>query len=235
MRRPALQAIEAQATALDAFAIDGIRHNIPFLSALMQHPRWQSGKLSTGFIAEEFPHGFKAPAPEGEVALRMAAVGAAIDHLLNERKRHISGQMRQASSVQFERERVVLLGQERHEVVIEDIEGGFAVVIDGQAWPIVSGWLPGQPVWTGTVGGEEIAVQVRPILNGVGSLPCRRLVGGAGLYQARGGARRPDAGAAGGGYGQAAALPDAGAGEGDQRHGRARRSRWASRSASSRP
>src|SRR5215208_1317922 len=76
-----LQAIEAQATALDAFAIDGIRHNIPFLSALMQHPRWQSGQLSTGFIAEEFPQGFKAPAPEGEVALRMAAVGAAIDHL----------------------------------------------------------------------------------------------------------------------------------------------------------
>ncbi|MFL5159034.1 MAG: acetyl-CoA carboxylase biotin carboxylase subunit [Microvirga sp.] len=162
-----LQAIEAQATALDAFAIDGIRHNIPFLSALMQHPRWRSGKLSTGFIAEEFPQGFKAPAPEGDVALRMAAVGAAIDHLLNERKRHISGQMRQASSVQFDRERVVLLGRERHEVVIEDIEGGFAVVINDQAWPIVSGWVPGQPVWTGTVGGESIAVQVRPILNGV--------------------------------------------------------------------
>jgi propionyl-CoA carboxylase alpha chain len=101
------------------------------------------------------------------VALRMAAVGAAIDHLLNERKRHISGQMRQASSVQFDRERVVLLGRERHEVVIEDIEGGFAVVINDQAWPIVSGWIPGLPVWTGTVGGESIAVQVRPILNGV--------------------------------------------------------------------
>src|ERR671916_3041659 len=120
-----LQAIEAQAAALDAFVVEGIRHNIPFLSALMQHPRWQSGQLSTGFIAEEFPHGFKAPAPEGEVALRMAAVGAAIDHLLNERKRHISGQMRSASSLRFERERVVLLGQERHEVVIEDIDGGF--------------------------------------------------------------------------------------------------------------
>jgi propionyl-CoA carboxylase alpha chain len=161
------QAIQAQATALDAFAIDGIRHNIPFLSALMQHPRWRSGKLSTGFIAEEFPQGFKAPAPEGDVALRMAAVGAAIDHLLNERKRHISGQMRPHSSVRFDRERVVLLGKERHEVVVEDVDGGFAVVIGGQAWPIVSGWLPGQPVWAGTVGGEEIAVQVRTILNGV--------------------------------------------------------------------
>src|SRR5829696_1057900 len=53
------EAIEAQSGALDAFAIEGIRHNIPFLTALMQHPRWQSGKLSTGFIAEEFPDGFK--------------------------------------------------------------------------------------------------------------------------------------------------------------------------------
>ena len=51
-------AIEAQATALDAFYVDGIRHNIPFLSALMNHPRWREGKLSTGFIAEEFPKGF---------------------------------------------------------------------------------------------------------------------------------------------------------------------------------
>ncbi|MBB3021576.1 propionyl-CoA carboxylase alpha chain [Microvirga lupini] len=162
-----IEAIEAQARALDAFAIEGIRHNIPFLTALMQHPRWQSGKLSTGFIAEEFPQGFKAPAPEGIVAHRMAAVGAAVDHILNERKRHISGQMRPASAVKFERERVVMLGTERHEVAIEDIDGGFAVVIGGETWPIASGWIPGEPVWNGTVGGEEIAVQVRPILNGV--------------------------------------------------------------------
>ncbi len=161
------QAIEAQAQALDAFAIEGIRHNIPFLSALMQHPRWRSGKLSTGFIAEEFPQGFKAPAPEGEAALRLAAVGAAIDHLMNERKRHISGQMRGPSAVRFERERVVLLGSARHEVVIEDIEGGVAVVIDGESWPVESAWTPGQPVWSGTVGGESIAVQMRPILNGM--------------------------------------------------------------------
>ena len=80
-------AIEAQATALDAFVIDGIRHNIPFLSALMHHPRWREGKLSTGFIAEEFPEGFAVRVPEGEVARRIAAVAAAIDHVLGERKR----------------------------------------------------------------------------------------------------------------------------------------------------
>src|SRR6266481_21179 len=86
-------AVAAQSNALDAFVIDGIRHNIPFLSALMQHKRWQEGRLSTGFIAEEFPGGFAARAPEGEVARRLAAVAAAIDHVLGERKRQISGQM----------------------------------------------------------------------------------------------------------------------------------------------
>jgi propionyl-CoA carboxylase alpha chain len=159
------QAIDAQATALDAFAIDGIRHNIPFLSALMQHPRWCSGKLSTGFIAEEFPEGFKALAPEGEVARRLAAVGAAIDHLMNERKRAISGQMR-PGAVRFDRERVVMLGHDRHDVIVEDIDGGIAIVIAGEALPIVSAWHPGQPVWTGTVGGQAVAVQVRSQLNG---------------------------------------------------------------------
>src|SRR3954470_18019571 len=104
------EAIEAQGRALDAFAIDGIRHNIPFLSALMQHPRWREGRLSTGFIAEEFPSGFSAPRPEGETARRMAAVAASIDHRLNERKRHISGQMRDPRFVRFARDRVVLLG-----------------------------------------------------------------------------------------------------------------------------
>ena len=59
-------AIDAQAAALDAFYIDGIEHNIPFLSALMQHPRWRRGDLSTGFIAEEFAGGFKHRQPEGE-------------------------------------------------------------------------------------------------------------------------------------------------------------------------
>src|SRR5260221_3946168 len=86
-------AIEAQSTALDAFYIDGIRHNIPFLSALMNHPRWRSGNLSTGFIAEEFPKGFAVRSPEGRIARRLAAVGAAIDHVLRGRKRRISGQM----------------------------------------------------------------------------------------------------------------------------------------------
>src|SRR6476619_6787362 len=80
-------AIAAQSNALDAFVIDGIRHNISFLSALMAHPRWRAGRLSTGFIAEEFPAGFHPIAPGGAMAETIAAVAAAIDHVLGERKR----------------------------------------------------------------------------------------------------------------------------------------------------
>jgi propionyl-CoA carboxylase alpha chain len=162
------EAIQAQAQALDAFAIEGIRHNIPFLSALMAHPRWIEGRLSTGFIAEEFPDGFKAPVPQAEVALRMAAVAAWIDHLQNERKRAIAGQMRGPSAVRFARERVVLLGPERYDVVVEDVDGGVAIrFAGGEAWPVESAWRPGEPVWTGTVAGRSLAMQVRPVLNGL--------------------------------------------------------------------
>ena len=86
-------AIAAQARALDGFYIDGIRHNIAFLAALMQNPRWQAGELSTAFIAEEFPDGFAPRVPEGSVAQRIAAVAAAVDHVLAGRRRRISGQL----------------------------------------------------------------------------------------------------------------------------------------------
>ena len=55
------QAIEQMGNALDAFAIDGFRHNIPFLAVIMRNERWKEGLISTKFIAEEFPDGFKPP------------------------------------------------------------------------------------------------------------------------------------------------------------------------------
>ncbi len=72
-----LEAIDAQTEALDAFTIEGIRHNIPFLAAIMQNPRWRSGKFSTAFIADEFPKGFERIAPTGAMAHNIAAVAAA--------------------------------------------------------------------------------------------------------------------------------------------------------------
>ena len=162
-------AIEAQSNALDAFVIDGIRHNIPFLSALMAHPRWKSGKLSTGFIAEEFPEGFLAITPDGERAEVLAAVAAAIDHVLGERKRRISGQMT-GRSVTRERERAVWLGTAEHRLEVkrenDTIEVNFADQGKAGLRHLHSDWQPGDPIWTGTVNSHPVAVQVRPVPNG---------------------------------------------------------------------
>ena len=162
-----LGAIDAQATALDAFVIDGIRHNIPFLSALMQHPRWREGRLSTGFIAEEFPDGFHPLVAKGEIELRLAVAAAHIDHTLNARKRLISGQLREPEQMRFELKRVVAMGKSRIELEIDPKKGGVEIVLgDGRRVTVHSDWKPGDPLWRGTVDGVEIAVQARPILNG---------------------------------------------------------------------
>jgi propionyl-CoA carboxylase alpha chain len=161
------EAITAQATALDAFAIEGIRHNIPFVSALMHHPRWKAGELSTGFIAEEFPEGFAAPEPKGEVARRMAAVAIAIDHRLNQRKRRISGQTESGNGVHFLDRRVVTLGELRFEGNVSSADDGAIAVDFGDGIvTLASEWHPGLPVWHGKLDGVTIAVQVRVIANG---------------------------------------------------------------------
>src|SRR5262249_19850715 len=80
------QAVAAQALALDAFTVAGIRHNISFLSALMRHERWQRGKLSTAFIPEEYPDGFHGAPIEGAGARVLAAVAAVLDERGNARK-----------------------------------------------------------------------------------------------------------------------------------------------------
>src|SRR5499427_3238369 len=157
------QAISAQSHALDAFYIDGIRHNIPFLSALMQHPRWQKGKLSTAFIAEEYPDGFRPIVPEGGRGRVIAAVAAAIDHTLGERKRRISGQMIGRAVRLDATEMALTVAREAGGIGVRFIEADGR---EGALQVLVSAWRPGEPVWLGTVDGELVAVQVRAIANG---------------------------------------------------------------------
>ena len=161
-------AIDAQAEALDSFYIDGIQHNIPFLTALMQHPRWRKGALSTGFIAEEFPDGFRARAAEGAELHVIAAVAAVIDHENNARRREITHQMA-GQPVEFARRRVVKVNDAQLPVEVEAGEAGAYRVAfpDGATLVLKSDWRPADPVWTGKVGDKQVAVQVRPILNGV--------------------------------------------------------------------
>ncbi len=165
-------AIDAQAEALDAFYIDGIQHNVPFLTALMQHPRWRKGALSTGFIKEEYPDGFQARQPAGAEQDVLSAVAAAIDHASNLRRRTISHQMDHA--LRFAHRRVVDLGGAQRLV---EVTGGHDAPVQvtffdattggrGQSIEIKSSWWPGVPVWEGIVAGRPASIQVRAILNG---------------------------------------------------------------------
>ncbi len=165
-------AIDLQAEALDAFYIDGIQHNIPFLTALMQNPRWREGRLATSFIKDEYPAGFRARDPEGEELQILAAVAAAIDHLNNSRRREINGQM-SGKSVRFANRRVVNLGGVQQRVSVEG-ELGHPIKITfldetgapGDTLELASTWWTGDPVWSGVVRAQSVSVQVRPILNG---------------------------------------------------------------------
>ena len=161
-------AVAAQSDALDAFVIDGIRHNVPFLAALMAHPRWQAGKLSTGFIAEEFPGGFHPQAPEGGAGEALAAVAAAIDHVLGERKRRISGQLG-GRTVTRESQRAVWLGDREIKLEVKRADATIHVRTLGNkpsGHRLVSNWKPGNPIWTGTLNDKPVTVQVRDIPNG---------------------------------------------------------------------
>jgi propionyl-CoA carboxylase alpha chain len=181
------QATAAQADALDAFVIEGVRHNILFLSNLLRHERWKTARLSTALLAEAFPGGFHAPSPEGETRHTLAAVAACIDHVAGERKRRISGQ-RPGQKVSRERRRVVQLGEDEVGLNIAHIDAKSAVqhkmpspagsssdtfmlevsFIEPpvEKHVLVSAWKPGDPVWSGTLDGQPIFVQVRSVLNG---------------------------------------------------------------------
>ncbi len=167
------QAIAAQAEALDAFYIDGIQHNIPFLSSVMQNARWQSGNLSTGFIKEEYPDGFKPTTPAGANLKILAAVAAVIDHLSNDRRRAISQQMT-GSPVRFAKKRVVKVGDTSVWLAVSGAAPGpyTTTFLDNDGKPqdtltLDAPWWPGDPVWHGVVGKDKVAVQIRPIANGI--------------------------------------------------------------------
>ncbi len=86
-------AIASQIAALDAFELEGPGNNIDFLSAIMQHPRFQSGALTTGFIAEEYPDGFHGAPADAELLKTLAAVAAFAATAEADRARRIDGQL----------------------------------------------------------------------------------------------------------------------------------------------
>ena len=131
------------------FHIEGVGHNsLPV--AVMDQERFRAGRLSTGYIAEEFLDGFSPLAVAGETRTILAAVAAHVDHVQNLRKREISGQLREAAKLRFELKRAVILGGTRIDVAVEPREGGADIAFaDGRRLRVESAWTPGEPVWRG--------------------------------------------------------------------------------------
>ncbi|AHF84149.1 acetyl-CoA carboxylase biotin carboxylase subunit [Rhizobium leguminosarum bv. trifolii WSM1689] len=169
-----LEAIEAMGQALDGFVVDGIEHNVPFLSALMKHPRWREGRLSTGFIAEEYPDGFAPmkPHPAQEAVLAGIALSASL--IETNRRERFADRLRAAAGALRE-DWVVKIGD--NHVAARLLDGLVTIPFDmdiaidwateGESRNVVTDWRPGDPVWNGKVGGRDVTAQIRPVLNGL--------------------------------------------------------------------
>ena len=162
-----IEAIDAQVEALDAFEIDGIGDNIDFLSALMQHPRFRSGEITTGFIAEEYPDGFHgAPASE-ELLEDLAAIAALVAASHETRAALIDGQLggpvfpvgdyvvRVASAAGAG------LGVDEFAVAVEPYDGGLLISVDGEEEiDVIADYVPGQRLLVADLDGRRRIVRI---------------------------------------------------------------------------
>jgi propionyl-CoA carboxylase alpha chain len=156
-----LEAIDAQTDALDQFVIDGISDNVDFLSALMQHPRYRSGDITTGFIAEEYPDGFEGAPADEQLLADVAVIAGMVAVITDERALEISDQLGLTPHVPCERV-VRIDGGPEHRVRIKPYKGGTLAVLDGgELIDMVGRWTPGQRLLTVLVDGRKRIVQVR--------------------------------------------------------------------------
>jgi propionyl-CoA carboxylase alpha chain len=152
-------AIDRQIAALDSFEISGPGHNIDFLSALMQHPRFRSGEITTGFIAEEYPDGFTGAPASDQLIDGLAAIAAMIGLETAARAADISGQLN--GGPEIDAERTVRIAGRDHHVSFDEDDNGLVATIDGSRIVHLTGeWEPGQDLFTGSLDGEPIAVRV---------------------------------------------------------------------------
>jgi propionyl-CoA carboxylase alpha chain len=140
-----LAAIDAMAAALDEFTIAGINHNIAFLTAIMHNKRFREGRLTTGFIAEEFPDGFHGRPLDAAATRRFIAAAAVMKLMRTMRAGAISGTLNgpHMAAAEF----VASLNDKSHAITDAHIHTGkFFARIDGEAYAVATDWHPGQPV-----------------------------------------------------------------------------------------
>ncbi len=158
-------AIEEMRVALDSFEVEGIGHNIPFLSAVYDHEKFTSGKMTTAFIEEEFPDGFEGVAITEADSPRIAAACAAMHRVAEIRRTRVTGRMGNHERV-VGRDWVVSLQGDDHTVAIEADRDGADVAIGGAILRVESDWAPGQPLARLTVDGTPLVMKVSKISGG---------------------------------------------------------------------
>ncbi|MFP5329417.1 MAG: biotin/lipoyl-containing protein, partial [Alphaproteobacteria bacterium] len=160
-------AIDAQIAALDAFELDGIGDNVDFLSALMQHPRFRSGDITTNFIAEEYPEGFQGAPADAQLMSDITVIGGMIGAISEERAAQVDGQL--GPPITPSCERIVIVdpgsgsgaGAEQHRVRIKPYQGGTLAVLDGgELIDVIGRWSPGQRLLSVTIDGRPRTVKV---------------------------------------------------------------------------
>jgi len=155
-------AIDEAVAALDAFQLDGISDNIDFLSALLQHPRFRSGNITTGFIAEEYPEGFHGAPADEQLLTDLAALAAIVELTYETRAALIDGQL--GRPVFPEAVQVVRIGQGSQArdftVAIAPYDGGnLAIVEGGEAIDVIGDWAPGDKLLVAHMDGRTRIVQ----------------------------------------------------------------------------
>ena len=154
------EAADKQIAALDAFEIEGLGHNIDFVNAIMQHPRFRSGELTTGFIAEEYPQGFHGAPASLELTRSLAAIAGFLATARADRARRVDGQLgdRLDPPAQWS----VRIGAERHAVVLE----ADLVTVDGVPVDLDMEYTPGDRLIHADVDGDALTVKVEPLRTG---------------------------------------------------------------------
>jgi len=158
-------AIEEMRQALDAFEVEGIGHNLPFLAAVYDHEKFISGTMTTAFIEEEFPDGFAGVSLQDTDILRISAAASAMHRVAEIRRTRISGRMDNHERHVGADWNVALQGQSFDSVIVAD-KTGSNVTLGGQTLRVEGNWTPGDPLAKMTVDGAPLVMKIGKIPGG---------------------------------------------------------------------
>jgi len=148
------EAADKQIAALDKFELEGLGHNIDFVSAIMQHPRFRSGELTTGFIAEEYPDGFSGAATSDDLLRTLAGIAGFMACAQADRARQVDGQL--GDDLDPPGEWHVRIGGATHLVDVSEED----LLVDGEHLNIGLEYTPGDRLVVADIDGKELAVKV---------------------------------------------------------------------------